>query len=89
MREAAVDLIGRFVLIQPDLTPSYYQMLLERIRVSLLLTTPLSLSLPLSSLLPHPLSPPHLSPIPIFLPFPSLSLSLSLFHPFPFPSLSQ
>ena len=34
MREAAIDLIGRFILIQPDLTPTYYQMLLERIRVS-------------------------------------------------------
>ena len=33
MREAAVDLVGRFVLIQPDLTPQYYQMLLERILV--------------------------------------------------------
>lgn len=34
MREAAIDLIGRFVLIQPDLTSNYYQMLLDRIKVS-------------------------------------------------------
>ena len=34
VREAAVDLIGRFVLIQPRLTSQYYDMICERIRVS-------------------------------------------------------
>ena len=34
VREAAVDLIGRFVLSRPDLTDKYYDMIAERIRVS-------------------------------------------------------
>jgi cohesin loading factor subunit SCC2 len=32
MREAAVDLVGRFILTQPDLTQQYYNMLLERMQ---------------------------------------------------------
>ncbi len=34
VREAAVDLIGRFVLSRPELTLKYYDMIAERIRVS-------------------------------------------------------
>ena len=34
VREAAVDLIGRFVLSRPELTSQYYDMISERIRVS-------------------------------------------------------
>ena len=33
VREAAVDLIGRFVLIKPDLLDHYYEMLSARILV--------------------------------------------------------
>ena len=33
-REAAVDLVGRFVLSRPELTSQYYGMICERIRVS-------------------------------------------------------
>lgn len=36
VREAAVELVGRFILIRPDLIPKYYNMLSERILVSLL-----------------------------------------------------
>ena len=35
VREAAVELVGRFILIRPDLIPTYYDMLSERILVSL------------------------------------------------------
>ena len=35
VREAAVELIGRFVLNKPELTHQYYDMLIERILVSL------------------------------------------------------
>jgi cohesin loading factor subunit SCC2 len=35
VREAAVDLVGRFVLSRPELTSQYYDMICERIRVSL------------------------------------------------------
>ncbi|XP_063962379.1 nipped-B-like protein A isoform X1 [Lytechinus pictus] len=31
VREAAVELVGRFVLMQPELTDQYYEMLIERI----------------------------------------------------------
>ena len=34
VREASIDLVGRFLLIQPDLTAQYYPMLAERILVS-------------------------------------------------------
>ena len=34
VREAAVDLVGRFVLSRPELTSQYYDMICERIRVS-------------------------------------------------------
>ena len=34
VREAAVDLVGRFVLSRPELTSQYYDMLSERILVS-------------------------------------------------------
>ena len=34
VREAAVDVIGRFVLCKPELTLQYYDMICERIRVS-------------------------------------------------------
>ncbi len=33
VREAAVDVIGRFVLCKPELTLQYYDMICERIRV--------------------------------------------------------
>lgn len=36
VREAAVELIGRFVLNKPELTHQYYDMLIERILVSVL-----------------------------------------------------
>ena len=35
VREAAVDLVGRFVLSRPELTSQYYEMLNERILVRL------------------------------------------------------
>jgi len=35
VREAAVDFIGKFILNRPDLTLHYFDMLSERIRVSL------------------------------------------------------
>lgn len=34
VREAAVELLGRFVLSRPQLTEQYYDMLIERILVS-------------------------------------------------------
>ena len=34
VREAAVDLIGHFVLKCPDITDKYYDMIIERILVS-------------------------------------------------------
>ena len=34
VREAAVELIGRFVLCKPELTLQYYDLICERIRVS-------------------------------------------------------
>ena len=37
VREAAVELVGRFILIRPDLIPTYYEMLNERILVSIAL----------------------------------------------------
>lgn len=33
VREAAVELVGRFILIRPELIPDYYQMLSDRILV--------------------------------------------------------
>ena len=36
MREATVDLIGKFVLLRPELTLRYYPVLSERISVSAL-----------------------------------------------------
>ena len=33
VREATVDLLGRFVLSRPELTSQYYEMIAERIRV--------------------------------------------------------
>ena len=33
VREAAVDLVGRFILVRPQLTTQYYEMLSERILV--------------------------------------------------------
>ena len=38
VREAAVELIGRFVLNKPELIHQYYDMIIERILVSSLLT---------------------------------------------------
>lgn len=35
VREAAVELVGRFILIRPELIPDYYQMLSDRILVSM------------------------------------------------------
>lgn len=34
VREAAVELVGKFILIRPELTEQYYEMLSERILVS-------------------------------------------------------
>ena len=34
VREAAIELVGKFVLIRPELTAQYYDMLSERILVS-------------------------------------------------------
>jgi hypothetical protein len=34
VREAAIELVGKFILIRPELTPQYYDMLSERILVS-------------------------------------------------------
>jgi len=34
VREAAVDLVGRFLVVQRDLTAQYYGMLSDRILVS-------------------------------------------------------
>ena len=34
VREAAVELVGRFILIKPELTHQYYEMIMERILVS-------------------------------------------------------
>lgn len=33
VREAAVELVGKFILIRPELIPKYYDMLSERILV--------------------------------------------------------
>lgn len=35
VREAAVELVGKFILIRPELTPQYYDMLSDRILVSI------------------------------------------------------
>ena len=35
VREAAIELVGKFILIQPDLIPNYYDMLSDRILVSI------------------------------------------------------
>ena len=34
VREAAVELVGKFILVRPELTPQYYDMLSARILVS-------------------------------------------------------
>ena len=34
VREAAIELVGKFILIRPDLIPQYYDMISERILVS-------------------------------------------------------
>lgn len=34
VREAAVELVGKFILIRPELIPKYYDMLCDRILVS-------------------------------------------------------
>ena len=34
VREAAIELVGKFILIRPELTAQYYSMLSERILVS-------------------------------------------------------
>lgn len=39
VREAAVELLGRFVLSRPQLTEQYYDMLIERILVRFHLTS--------------------------------------------------
>ena len=36
VREAAIELLGKFILIRPELTEHYYNMLSERILVSIL-----------------------------------------------------
>ena len=36
VREAAVELVGRFILIRPELIPDYFQMLSDRILVNTL-----------------------------------------------------
>lgn len=36
VREAAIELVGKFILIRPELTAQYYDMLSERILVSLI-----------------------------------------------------
>lgn len=38
VREAAVELLGKFVLSRPQLTEQYYDMLIERILVSCTIT---------------------------------------------------
>ena len=35
VREAAVELVGRFILNKPELTHQYYEMIMERILVSI------------------------------------------------------
>ena len=35
VREAAIELIGKFILVRPELTAQYYSMLSERILVRL------------------------------------------------------
>ena len=37
VREAAVELVGKFILIHPELTEQYYDMLSNRILVSMIL----------------------------------------------------
>ena len=39
VREAAIELVGKFILIRPELTAQYYGMLSERILVSFLIVT--------------------------------------------------
>lgn len=77
VREAAVDLIGRFVLNRPELTSQYYEMIADRIRVRDYCSVayppfvPLSFSPSLSSL-PLPCHPPfvcHSIPLSFNLPF--------------------
>jgi len=34
VREAAIELVGKFILVRPELTAQYYDMLSERILVS-------------------------------------------------------
>jgi len=36
VREAAIELLGKFILIRPELTEHYYNMLSERILVRIL-----------------------------------------------------
>ena len=38
VREAAIELVGKFILIRPELTAQYYSMLSERILVSFMVT---------------------------------------------------
>ena len=40
VREAAIELVGKFILIRPELIPQYYNMLSERILVSFILYIP-------------------------------------------------
>ena len=42
VREAAIELVGKFLLVCPELTTQYYDMLSERILVSDQLTSQLS-----------------------------------------------
>ena len=39
VREATVDLLGRFILTQPEISQQYYDMLSERILVFIFITT--------------------------------------------------
>lgn len=43
VREAAIELVGKFILIRPELTAQYYDMLSERILVGSCYTAPLIL----------------------------------------------
>lgn len=40
VREAAVELVGRFILNKPELTHQYYEMIMERILVRKLIISP-------------------------------------------------
>ena len=42
VREAAIELLGKFILIRPELIPQYYDMLSERILVRHYLLNPFS-----------------------------------------------